>query len=165
MFAGPEALFQKQVESTSGLQSVSTVPAPSLQVRPQKEVARPPSLRTLPAREYDPGKWYIRYGEPVLLGTPTQIPEEDLRFVFLEEGEEPPKSQSELELETRLAAKLNQSAGTQSTLSAVAQAFSDLWEEFNLLLKTPGGENEVCSRRKPVARTQNGHSHQFFIQT
>ena len=49
MFAGPESLFQKQVESTSGLQSVSTVPAPSLQVQPQKAVARPPSLRTFPA--------------------------------------------------------------------------------------------------------------------
>ena len=90
-----------------------------------------PVLRTFPAREYDPGKWYPRYGEPVLLGTPTQVPEEDPRFVFLEDGEEPPKSQSALEFESRLAAKLNQSAGTQSTLSAVAPVFSELWDESN----------------------------------
>ena len=66
-----------------------------------------------------------------MLGTPTQVPGNNPRFVFLEEGEEPPKPPSQLERESLATAKLNQSADTQSTFSAVVQVLSEQWDEVN----------------------------------
>ena len=139
-----ECELWKTVESFSGLQSVHTASVPSLQVPQPKEVARPSSLRTFPVREYDPDKRYVFFGEPFELDYPIQNPREDPRFVWLEEGEEPPESPSQLARESLAFTKLNQTMDTQSTLSAVAKDLSAQCDE----VESQFGSNSANSQER-----------------